>query len=79
MNISAAREKLPDAVETAQTEAVYLERCGQPAAVLVSPQRYEKMLAALEEAEDNALFDEAMADEGPDVPWEQVKADLGWA
>ena len=36
------------------------------------------MMEALEDAEDVAAFDEAMADEGPNIPWSQVKADLGW-
>ena len=36
------------------------------------------MHEALEGAEDAAAFDVAMADEGDNIPWEQVKADLGW-
>ncbi len=79
MNISAARESLPDAVELARTEAVFLERYGRPAAVLVSPEQYEKLVAAFEDAQDVAAFDAAMNEEGPDIPWKQVKADLGWA
>ncbi|MGH3800463.1 MAG: type II toxin-antitoxin system Phd/YefM family antitoxin [Pseudonocardiaceae bacterium] len=78
MNISAARENLPEAVEKARTEAVILERYGRPAAVLVSPERYEELMTALEDAEDVAAFDAAMAEEGPNIPWEQVKVDLGW-
>lgn len=78
MSISAARENFPDAVELARTEAVFLERYGRPAAVLVSPEQYEKLVAALEDAEDVADFDEAMSEEGPNIPWDQVKADLGW-
>jgi antitoxin Phd len=78
MSISAARESLPDAVELARTEAVFLERYGRLAAVLVSPEQYEKMAAALEEAEDVAAFDAAMTEEGPNIPWDQVKVDLGW-
>ena len=78
MNISAARDSLPNAVELARTEAVFLERYGHPAAVLVSPEQYEKLMAALEDAEDVAAFDAAMEEEGPTIPWEQVKADLGW-
>jgi len=78
MNISAARERLPDAIELARTEAVVLERYGRPAAVLVSPEQYEKLMAALEDAEDVAAYDEAMNEEGLNIPWEQVKADLGW-
>ena len=77
MAVSEAREKLADAVETARTEPVVLERYGRPVAVLVSPERYEEMLAALEDAEDVDAFDAAMAEEGPNVPWDQVMTDLG--
>jgi prevent-host-death family protein len=79
MAVSEAREKLSDALETARTEAVFLERYGRPAAVLVSPERYEELLEASEDAEDAAAFDAAMAEEGANIPWKQVKADLGWA
>jgi antitoxin Phd len=78
MNISAARDRLPDVIELARTEAVVLERYGRPAAVLVSPEQYERLVAALEDAEDVEAYDEAMSEEGPNIPWEQVKADLGW-
>ena len=79
MSMSAARDNLPDAVELAQTEAVFLERYGRPAAVLMSSERYAELMTALEDAEDVVAFDTAMGEEGPSIPWEQVKADLGWA
>lgn len=47
-------------------------------AVLVSPEQYARMMDALEGAEDVAAFDDAMADEGENIPWDEVKADLGW-
>ena len=78
MNISAARNNLPDAVDKANTEAVVLERYGRPAAVLLSPARYEQLIAAEEEADDVAAFDAAMDEESPNIPWDQVKVDLGW-
>lgn len=78
MAVSEAREKLSEAVETAGREAVILERYGRPAAVLLSPQRYEHLMEALEESEDVAAFDAAMAEDGDNIPWEQAKADLGW-
>jgi prevent-host-death family protein len=78
MSVSEAREKLAEAIDAAQSEAVVLERYGRPAAVLVSMERYEQLLDALEEAEDINAFDAAMAEEGGNIPWEQVKADLGW-
>ena len=78
MNMSEARDHLPDAMETARTEAVFVQRRGRLAGVLVSPERYEQLMTAFEDAEDVAAFDEAMAEEGPNIPWAQVKADLGW-
>jgi antitoxin Phd len=79
VNISTARENLPGVIETARTEAVILERYGRPAAVVVSPERYEQLMNALDEVDDVAAFDEAMAEEGPNIPWAAVKVDLGWA
>ncbi len=79
MAVSEARERLSEAVETARSEAVFLERYGRPAAVLVSVERYEELVEALEDVDDVTAFDVAMAEEGPNVPWEQVKVDLGWA
>lgn len=78
MSISDARDHLPAAMETARTEAVFVQRRGRPAGVLVSPERYEQLMTALEDVEDVAAYDEALAEEGPNIPWEQVKKDLGW-
>ena len=78
MSVSAARRDLPSAIETARTEAVFLEREGTHAAVIISVERYEQLMDALEDVEDIAAADAAMADPSPSIPWEQVKADLGW-
>ncbi len=77
--MSEAREKLSEVVDSAHSGDVVLERYGRPAAVVVSPERYAELLDALEEAEDVAAFDAAMAEAGENIPWEQVRADLGWA
>ena len=76
--ISEARERLSETVKLAGGEAVFLERYGKPAAVLLSPERYEELMEVFEDAEDIAAFDAAMAEEGANVPWDQVKSDLGW-
>lgn len=79
ISVANARNHLSDVIDRSKTEAVFIERRGRRAAVVISPERYEQMLEVLEEAEDIAAFDEAMAEEGPNIPWAQVKADLGWA
>ncbi|NYG56689.1 type II toxin-antitoxin system prevent-host-death family antitoxin [Nocardioides perillae] len=76
--VSAARDQLPAVLEQAATEAVTLLRHGRPVAVVLSPARYEALLEAEEELDDVAAFDEALAETSPTIPWEQVRADLGW-
>ena len=78
ISISEARGNLSEVVETSRTEVVFLERYGRPAAVLISPERYDDLLEAFEESQDVASFDQSMADENPKIPWDQVRSDLGW-
>jgi len=54
------------------TEAVFLEREGTHTAVIISVERYEQLMDALEDVEDIAAADAAMADPSPSIPWEQV-------
>jgi prevent-host-death family protein len=78
MKMSDARENFSEAIDRARSEAVILERYGRPAAVLVSPERYDQLMNALEDAEDIVAFDEAMAEDGPNIPWSDIKRELGW-
>ena len=79
ISVSKARERLAEVVELSKSEPVELEHYGRRAAVLVSPEQYDQMLEALEESEDVIAFDAAMAEGGANIPWEQVKSDLGWS
>ncbi len=79
MSVTSARSGFQHVIDEAQSEAVVLEKRGRRVAVVISPERYEQLLDALEESEDVAAFDAAMAEEGPNIPWAQVKADLGLA
>lgn len=78
VSVADARNHLSDVIARSRSEAVFIERRGERTAVMVSPEQYERMLEALEDAEDAASFDEAMAEEGANIPWAQVKTDLGW-
>jgi len=78
MSVSDARSRLPQVIESAKTEEVVLERHGRRAAVVVSPERYDELIEALEDGHDIAASDAALAEEGPNIPWEAAKADLGW-
>ena len=78
ISASEARKTFASVIETAQREAVFVHRRGEAQAVVLSPAQYDRLMDAAEEVEDIAAFDAAMAEEGDDIPWEQVKADLGW-
>lgn len=78
ISASDARKSFAAVIETAQHEAVLVERRGEVQAVVLSPAEYERLKDAAEESEDARAFDAAMAEEGPNIPWEQVKSDLGW-
>lgn len=78
VKVSEARDRLAEMLERALIEPVVLERHGRPAGVLVSPAMYERLVAALEEQEDVDAFDAAMNEGGDSIPWDRVKADLGW-
>ena len=78
ISVSKAREKLSEVVAWSQSEPVELEHYGRRAAVIISPEQYDEMLEALEESQDVAAFDTAMSESGDNIPWDQVKADLGW-
>lgn len=78
ISASDARKSFASVVETAQTEAVTIERRGEKEAVIISAAEYDRLMDSAEEVDDIAAFDEALAEEGPNIPWEQVKFDLGW-
>lgn len=79
ISVADARSHLSEVIDRSKSEAVFIERRGRRAAVVVSPEQYERMVEALEDRDDVAAFDEALAEEGPNIPWAQVKADLGWS
>lgn len=73
-----ARELFSEVVTQAGHEPVFITRRGKVEAVVVSASEYEHMREALEEREDIELFDQALAEDGDNIPWDVVKADLGW-
>lgn len=78
ISASDARKSFAAVIKTARHEAVMVERRGEVQAVVLSPAEYDRLKDAAEESEDARAFDAAMAEEGPNIPWEQVKSDLGW-
>jgi prevent-host-death family protein len=82
LTVTEARERFSEVVETADREPVFLTRHGRRQAVVLSAAQYDRLLELVEDAEDLAAADEAMAEierGSPTIPWEDVKRDLGLA
>ena len=78
MTVSDFRQNLVSAVETSMVEAVMVQRHGKTIGVFIRPEVYEELLAAWDDLEDLRALREARAEGGSSIPWEQVKAELGW-
>lgn len=82
LTVTDARERFSEVVDTAEREPVFLTKHGRRQAVVLSAAQYDRMLELVEDAEDLAASDAAMAaiEKGaPAIPWEDVKRDLGLA
>ena len=79
MTATDAREHFSEALAASSREPVFITRHGKRVAALVTAEFYERAIEALEDAEDVAAARAALDEEGPSIPWEVVKADLGLA
>jgi prevent-host-death family protein len=79
ISVTDARAELPNVISRAQKKPVHIVRHGQAVAVLIAPDLFEKAMDAMEELEDIAAFDAAIATKEKTYPWEQVKRELGLA
>lgn len=82
LSVTDARERFSEVVETAEREPVFLTKHGRRQAVVLSAAQYDRILERVEDAEDLAAADNAMAAVlagEPTIPWEDVKRDLGLA
>jgi prevent-host-death family protein len=80
LSVSEARESFADLVNRVayRKERVLVTRHGKPIAAVIPIEQVE-FLERAEDAYDNRLADEALAEleHAPAVPWEQVKRDAG--
>jgi antitoxin Phd len=79
MTATDARERFSEALAASSRGPVFITRHGKRVAALVSAEFYDRAIEAVEDAEDIASARAALAEQGPSIPWEAVKADLGLA
>ena len=79
VSIAEVRADLAQAIADCADEPIEITRRGKSVAVLVESGVYERLLAALEDYDDQRDFDHALNSDLKNIPWEQVKRDLGIA
>lgn len=79
IGVSEARNNLAELIDATRRtgEPIYVTRRGRPVAVIVDPDVYQRLLDAAEDALDRAELRAAREDDDY-VPWDEVKADLGF-
>lgn len=81
MAISTARKKMAEVIELARTEAVILEKHGTPTAVVISFERYDQLMDALETLADlealRTVDSQQQSNPEPLVPLEELARELG--
>ena len=81
MAISTARKKMAEVIELARTEAVILEKHGTPTAVVISFERYDQLMDALETLADlealRTMDSQQQSNPEPLVPLEELVRELG--
>lgn len=79
MSVAQVRADLAQVIRDCESEPVQILRRGEPVAVVVSSDVYERLLEAMEDFEDIRDLENELKSASPRVPWQQVKADLGLA
>lgn len=75
--VTEAREKLSGIIDSLEESTVMLVRHSRPAAVMVSPARYEALLDQIEHLEDQCSVLYAQLHPEKTVSLDKVKAELG--
>ena len=78
MEIESLLQQLPAVLDLCKTEAVILERNGTPQAVVISYERYDELMNALEDLQDlEAIAEiEGDIDKNGAIPWDEVRQQL---
>jgi antitoxin Phd len=80
VSVTWARERLAELIDTARRtgEPIRLTRRGRPAAILLDPEVFQRLVDNAEEGVDRAELALARTEDDY-VPWDEVRADLGLA
>lgn len=77
ISIEIDDSKLLGLIEDLLIRPIRVEVNGEALAILIYSERFYELVEAEEEIEDLRSYDESIRDVSPNIPWDEVKRDLG--
>ncbi len=77
ISIEIDDSKLFGLIEDLLIRPIRVEVNGEALAILINSERFYELVEAEEEIEDLRAYDESIRDASPNIPWDEVKRDLG--
>ncbi len=77
ISIEIDDSKLLGLIEDLLIRPIRVEVNGEALAILINSERFYELVEAEEEIEDLRAYDESIRDASPNIPWDEVKRDLG--
>ncbi len=77
ISIEIDDSKLLGLIEDLLIRPIRVEVNGEALAILINSERFYELVEAEEEIEDLRAYDESIRDTSPNIPWDEVKRDLG--
>jgi antitoxin Phd len=77
ISIEIDNSKLFGLIEDLLIRPIRVEVNGEALAILINSERFYELVEAEEEIEDLRAYDESIKDSSPNIPWDEVKRDLG--
>ncbi len=77
ISIEIDDSKLLGLIEDLLIRPIRVEVNGEALAILINSERFYELVEAEEEIEDLRAYDESIRYASPNIPWDEVKRDLG--
>ena len=77
IDLEDGNPKLLALIDKSKSEPIVMKIEGSTKAVLISFEQYQGFLEAMEELDDIAAAEKSLRESGPNIPWDDVKKDLG--
>ena len=77
IDLEDCNPKLLALIDKSKSEPIVMKIESSTKAVLISFEQYQGFLEAMEELDDIAAAEKSLRESGPNIPWDDVKKDLG--